>query len=277
MLRIGVCDDGESDLRETASLVRSYLEERPALSGRITACSSGQELLEAAEQQGGFDLCLLDIVMPGMDGIRTGRALREMGGAGEIIYLTVSNDYAADSYDVRAFFYLLKPVRREKLFQVLDQAVEQIGRRRGQGVLVSTRGGTRHLRLEDIRYVERVGRSIRYYCAGETVDSLTIRTSFREGVAPLLADRRFCLCGACFVLNLQRVAGVEARSALLDDGSRLTLPRTAAAAFKKAWGAYWLEGGTPPSRGGEGARHPDKSAEKEGHGAPAPCPQGNTE
>ena len=276
MLTIAICDDDAGCLSAYAGMLRAYLRQRPALSGQVEAFAGGQVLLEAARRRGGFDLYLLDIVMPGLDGIRTGTGLRALGG-GEIIYLTVSNDYAADSYDVRAFFYLLKPVRREKLFQVLDQAVEQIGRRRGQGVLVSTRGGTRHLRLEDIRYVERVGRSIRYYCAGETVDSLTIRTSFREGVAPLLADRRFCLCGASFVLNLQRVAGVEARSALLDDGSRLTLPRTAAAAFKKAWGAYWLEGGTPPSRGGEGARHPDKSAEKEGHGAPAPCPQGNTE
>ena len=277
MLKFALCDDDRQQLKQTVGLLEAYLQARPGLEGRIAAFTSGQALLKQAEVQGGFDLYLLDILMPGLDGIQTGRRLRALGDGGEILYLTSSNDFAADSYDVQAFFYLLKPVEEKKLFQVLDQAVEQIGRRRGQGVLVSTRGGTRHLRLEDIRYVERVGRSIRYYCAGETVDSLTIRTSFREGVAPLLADRRFCLCGASFVLNLQRVAGVEARSALLDDGSRLTLPRTAAAAFKKAWGAYWLEGGTPPSRGGEGARHPDKSAEKEGHGAPAPCPQGNTE
>ena len=277
MVSIAACDDDHRAGERLLQLLREYEQERPESSLRVDSFASPLELLTAAQGRGGYDVYLLDILMPGRDGFSLARELRELPRHGPVVYFSVSNDYAADSYDVRAFFYLLKPVRREKLFQVLDQAVEQIGRRRGQGVLVSTRGGTRHLRLEDIRYVERVGRSIRYYCAGETVDSLTIRTSFREGVAPLLADRRFCLCGASFVLNLQRVAGVEARSALLDDGSRLTLPRTAAAAFKKAWGAYWLEGGTPPSRGGEGARHPDKSAEKEGHGAPAPCPQGNTE
>lgn len=66
--------------------------------------------------------------------------------------------------------------------------------------------------------------------------------SFREKAEPLLADPRFHLCGASFVLNLQHVAGVEGRTALLDDGSRIFLPRAAAAAFKEAWGRFWLEG-----------------------------------
>lgn len=62
--------------------------------------------------------------------------------------------------------------------------------------------------------------------------------------APLLADRRFYLCGASFVLNFQHVTGVDGQAALLDNGQTVVLPRTAAAAFKKAWGGYWLEEGT---------------------------------
>ena len=77
------------------------------------------------------------------------------------------------------------------------------------------------LLLEQIYYAERVGRCIRYYCAGKTVDSVTLRTSFREAAAPLLADGRFCLCGASYLFNLQHVAGVEARSAVLDSGGLL--------------------------------------------------------
>ena len=42
--------------------------------------------------------------MPELNGIETGRRLRILGDEGEIVYLTSSNDFAADSYDVRAFF-----------------------------------------------------------------------------------------------------------------------------------------------------------------------------
>ena len=166
----------------------------------------------------------------------------QLGEDGEIIYLTASDGYAVDSYDVRAFFYLLKPVEQKRLFRVLDQAVDKLRKRREEAVVVPTRGGARRVPLERIRYVERVGRVMRYCCTDGVVDSLTLRGSFREKAEPLLADPRFHLCGASFVLNLQHVAGVEGRTALLDDGSRIFLPRAAAAAFKEAWGRFWLEG-----------------------------------
>ena len=179
--------------------------------------------------------------MPELSGIDTGRRLRALGEGGEIVYLTSSNDFAADSYDVRACFYLLKPVEEPKFFRVLDGAVKKHIRRRNSAVVVTTSDGKRRILLERIRYVERVGRYMRYDCTDGIVESQTIRVSFREATAPLLSDRRFYLCGASLVLNFQHVAGVNGQSALLDSGQTVTLPRTAAIEFKKAWGGYWLE------------------------------------
>ena len=82
---------------------------------------------------------------------------------------------------------------------------------------------------------------MRYDCTDGVVVSQTIRIPFREMAAPLLAHRQFCLCGASFVLNFQHVTGVNGQTALLDNGQSITLPRTAASDFKKAWGSYWLE------------------------------------
>lgn len=107
--------------------------------------------------------------------------------------------------------------------------------------MVSTPNGPRRVLLEQIRYVERVGRCMRYYCTTGVVDSQSIRVSFREAASPLLADRRFYLCGASFVLNFQHVTGVSGQIALLDNGQTVALPRTSAVDFKKAWGGYWLE------------------------------------
>ena len=241
MLRIAICDDEEKQLGQAAALVDAYLRSRPGLDGQVEVFRSGGALLERTEELGGFDLYVLDILMPGLSGIETGRRLRAVGEGGEIVYLTSSNDFAADSYDVRAFFYLLKPVEEGKLFQVLDGAVKKLDRRRDGAVVVATADGSRRILLERIRYVERIGRCMRYYCTDGTVDSQTIRVSFREMAAPLLADRRFCLCGASFVMNFQHVAGVNGQTALLDNGQSVSLPRTAAAAFKRAWGSYWLE------------------------------------
>ena len=106
---------------------------------------------------------------------------------------------------------------------------------------MNTADGQRRILLERILYAERVGRCMRYYCTDGTVDSQTIRVPFREAAAPLLADRRFCRCGASFVLNFQHVIGVSGQEATLDSGQTVTLPRSAASDFKRAWGSYWLE------------------------------------
>ena len=240
MLRIAVCDDEEKQLNEIAELLETYFQSRHSLKGQVETFRSGGLLLDQAAVAGGFDFYILDILMPELNGIETGRRLRALGEGGEIIYLTSSNDFAADSYDVRAFFYLLKPVEQARLFQVLDGAVAKLSRRRSCAVLVPTADGQRRVLLERIIYVERFGRCMRYYCTDGTVDSQTIRISFREMAAPLLADRRFCLCGASFVLNSQHVTGVNGQTALLDNGQTLSLPRTSATEFKKAWGNYWL-------------------------------------
>lgn len=241
VLRIAICDDEEQQLQQMNTLLQAYLRSRPELKGQVETFPSGGALLKRIEQSQSFDLYILDILMPELNGIETGQRLRALGDGGEIIYLTNSNDFAADSYDVRAFFYLLKPVSEPKIFHVMDRAVKALQQRRSSAILVNTPDGPRRLLVERIRYVERMGRRIRYHCTDGAVDSQTIRTSFREAMASMLTDPRFYLCGASFVLNFQHVVGVSGQIATLDNGQTVGLPRTAATDFKLAWGNYWLE------------------------------------
>ena len=241
MLRIAICDDNNAELQYTAWMTAEYFRAHPAHSPTVETFHSGKDLLSQVEARKGFDLYILDILMPDMSGIEIGRRLRSMGAGGEIIYLTSSNDFAADSYEVRAFFYLLKPVEQQKLDRVLDDAVDKLNRELSAAIMVNTPQGTRRLLMERIRSTERVGRCIRYHCTDGAVDSLTIRSSFKEMMEPLLADRRFRLCGASYVLNFQYITGINGQTCLLDNGQTIVLPKAAAAAFKQDWGSYWLE------------------------------------
>ena len=241
MIKIAVCDDEKTHQDLTVDLLREYFSLMPSVQAQVTAFSEGEALLDHSAKHGPFDLYLLDILMPRTDGIGVGRQLRKNGDRGEIIFLTNSNDFASDSYDLAAFFYLLKPIQKEKLFSVLDRAMKKLGKRNQEVVLVQTSEGVRRIKMEDICYVERVGRCVRYCCTHEVVDSKTIRASFRQATAPLLSDRRFWLCGASFVLNFQRVRAVKGQIAQMENGQSVTLPRSAAVDFKKAWGNYWME------------------------------------
>lgn len=146
MLRIALCDDEADKLRETAALVQRYFQARPSVSGQVETFPGGGELLARMQESRGFDIYILDILMPGLSGIDAARKLRQLGDGGEIIYITNSNDFAADSYEVRAFSYLLKPVDEARLFKVLDGAVEKLERRRSSAVIVNTPGGMQRIR-----------------------------------------------------------------------------------------------------------------------------------
>ncbi len=68
------------------------------------------------------DVVLLDIRMPGMDGIETARHFNGLDKPPAVIFCTAFDQYAIDAFDAQAVGYLLKPVRRERLERALDHA-----------------------------------------------------------------------------------------------------------------------------------------------------------
>ncbi|WP_295580408.1 LytTR family DNA-binding domain-containing protein [uncultured Oscillibacter sp.] len=248
MFHIVLCDDEAEERARIGDLLRAYLATRPGLAAsRLTVTASGAELLDLAERGADFDLYVLDILMPGLSGIELGLKLRELGRDAPIVYLSVSPDYAVDSYLAQAFYYLLKPVDRPRLFGVLDQAAALLEKRRSAAVQVRTRGGVRLLQLDEILYTELANRAARYYLAGgEAVDSVTLQGSFLSAVEPLLADPRFVLCGSSFAVNLHYVTAVDRGELTLRGGRRVPLSRRLSTQVKKRWGDYWLRGGDGP-------------------------------
>lgn len=180
--------------------------------------------------------------MPGLSGIDLGVRLRELYSGGAIIYLTISPEYAVDSYAARAFYYLMKPADPAELFRVLDLAAVALEKRKAACVAVRTKDGLERVRLDEIVYAELTGRTVRYHLAdGSSLDSLTVRSPFQEEAAPLLADPRFFLCGASFAVNLFYVTAVEKGFLRMDGGARVPLARGLAAQAKRRWSDFWLD------------------------------------
>lgn len=73
------------------------------------------------------DVVLLDIRMPGVDGIETAHHLNAMTTPPAVVFTTAYDEYAIDAFDARAIGYVLKPVRRERLERALDHAARLTG------------------------------------------------------------------------------------------------------------------------------------------------------
>ncbi len=243
MLKIALCDDEIDQLSITANIINEYLESNKT-AAKVCQFVSPVELINELWEKKSFDIYILDIVMSDMDGIALGKEIRKIDKDAILIYLTTSPDFAIESYDTRAFYYMLKPVDKAKFFDVFGEAVSFFVKHRNDGVNVKTKNGMARLLFDDILYAELKDRSVRYCLKdGQSIYSLTLTTSFKEAVSPLMADDRFFLCGASFIVNLYYVMMVDKSGAVLSDESRLDLPKASCASLRTAWSDYWLEKG----------------------------------
>ena len=110
-------------------------DERPALtrlSGMLEGnpdyqvcceASNGLEAVRLAEEYKP-DIILLDIRMPGMDGLEAARHLAEMEQPPAVIFTTAYGEHALEAFETHAVAYLLKPIRKEKLLEALSVAAK---------------------------------------------------------------------------------------------------------------------------------------------------------
>lgn len=210
----------------------------------MTAFSSGTALLEHLRFKGTFDIYLLDIIMPEQNGIELGLSIREVDLGGRIIYLTTSPDFAVDSYRTKASDYLLKPLDKNHLFSTLDGIIEDIMRQCQDFVTIKTREGLRRFPLHCIVYGELANRCVQYHLSdGSVIESMSLRGSFQDAVAPLLEDHRFILCAASFVVNLYFAELIDSSTLRLTGGGTLPVSRALRKEATRRWLDYHLEGG----------------------------------
>lgn len=242
-MKIALCDDELSQRTQTETFLRDYCARRPDVQLTVASFSSGAALLEHLRLNGAFAVYLLDVIMPGENGIALGLSIRELDQAGHIIYLTASPDFAVDSYRTRASDYLLKPLERERLFQALDAVLARMSQEARDFVTIKTREGLQRLPLGDVVYGELVKRCVHYHLAdGSVVEGMSLRSSFQEAVKPLLARRRFVLCASSFFVNLAFVERIEPTGLRLAGGGTLPLSRLFRADVTRQWMDYYLEG-----------------------------------
>lgn len=155
MLHVAVCDDERTALQELAEEVCRWAEaEGEACS--VETFASADAFWFVWEERKDLEVLLLDIEMPGMDGMELARRLRQAGEPIGIIFVTGNPDFALEGYDLEAVSYVMKPVRRERLHAALSRARERMARR--AAVLLPLSGGElERLYIADICCLESDG------------------------------------------------------------------------------------------------------------------------
>lgn len=252
MLHITICDDEQTQL----TLLETFLTEWARNSKyeiEVSLYQNADQFLFHHEEKKELDILLLDIDMPGTDGLSLARRLRSDGENVQIIFITGLTDYVLEGYDVEAVSYLIKPVEKERLFGCLDKAKERC-EKPDPVLLLESPGGAARVKLMDICYLESDSHDTWVYYihsmhkmgttpsdAKRTAsDSIRCKTGIHE-----LEKRLQAQCNAFFkihrsyLVNLAYISKISRKEVLLDTGEALPVARGRWEALNKAYLDYY--------------------------------------
>ena len=217
--RVAIVDDSAVDSGHISALLEKWaaLRQIPATAELF---SSAESFLFRYAEDKDWDILLLDIEMGAMDGVTMAKKVRQDNEAVQIVFITGYSDYIAEGYEVAALHYLMKPVNQEKLFTVLDRALEK--RKQEERCLnLEAYGEMVRIPFYEIRYLD----VHQNYVTVHAKQDYTVKRTLGDFEKEL--DDRFCRVGRGMILNLKFIQRVTKTEVRLSDGTVLPLPRGA--------------------------------------------------
>jgi two-component system response regulator AlgR len=172
-LKVLIVDDEALARSRLRTLLGECTEPRADVVGEASNAVQAMEQI----QRTGCELVMLDIHMPGVDGMALASTLRQMAAPPAIVFVTAYAEHAVHAFELEAVDYLTKPVRRERLQQALQKVVKQ--RSVGEGaqdgglpesLIIQERGRSERVALADVIYLKA---ELKY---------ITVRTADKEHI-----------------------------------------------------------------------------------------------
>ncbi|OZG61510.1 DNA-binding response regulator [Bifidobacterium lemurum] len=227
-MRIAIADD-ETRMRETLrDYCRRYGDEH-ALELDVDDFPSGDALL-SDYQRGRYDMLLLDVEMPGADGLDTARRIRALDEDVTIVFVTNMAQYAINGYEVAAADYVLKPLSYYDFALKFTKARRLAHGRADAVVAIDTVDGMRSVSVGDIHYVEVLD----HYLLFHMVEGVHKARGSINGQAEALAPHGFYRIHKSFLVNLRHIDTLTA-STVTCAGATLPVGRTYKAGLMQAY------------------------------------------
>lgn len=242
-MKIAICDDEESELLCLSALMTEYQLSRKA-ELHCRTFQNGTDLL-CGMKGGEYDLIFLDVIMPSFSGIGVARELRELDKSVKLVFLTVSPDFAMESYSVGAYHYSLKPASKEELFPLLDKMRSELEAQEEQGLLLKDRGGVIRVPFARLEYVEVMNKTVSFHLTDGVVREVTASLSDFEG--DLLSRPEFLKMHRSYLANLSHIQAINAKGAVTRAGHTIPVSRLQYNQIKDSYLRFQFESETKPS------------------------------
>lgn len=176
--QVAICDDSDIDRQYMDGLVRKWALNR-GYTVQSTLFESAENFLFHYAEKKDYDILLLDIEMGAMDGVTMAKRLRRENDFIQIIFVTGYSDYISEGYEVATLQYLMKPIKEEKFFEVLDRAAVKVTK--NEKVLTFETGSEMvRVPVYQIRYVEVFGNYVTIHASDASYDRTLVMDSLEK-------------------------------------------------------------------------------------------------
>lgn len=196
-LKIAICDDVLIDRNNLLSMIQ---EADPQYD--CSTYDSGESLLWDLENGNYFDIIFLDIFMKGINGVETAKQIRARSLNVLIIFVSSSNDFYRESYDLYAFNYLLKPLGKQKLIEVLDRALTDLNKDTNQVIRFSYDNRLHTINCSQLLYITSDKHNIYFHLSNN--QTLKAYGKIDDFIAQL-PSKVFLRCHQSYIVNLKHV------------------------------------------------------------------------
>lgn len=203
-MKVAICDDHPSLTEQINDLLVEY---DPSLFETYTYYNP-KKLIEQLEHET-FDCFILDIEMDKMNGVELAKIIRDKEILSPIVFLTSYKEYMEEVFQVQTFDYLLKPIDKERFFQVLGKLKFHIGKTKDTFVF-SINKNTFKLPINDIVYFEKDKRQVVIHTFD---DNYRVYMSTKELLKQLGND--FVQIHSSFVINCAYIKEIGTNFLLL--------------------------------------------------------------
>ena len=209
------------ELERADSLLKKYTCEHPQYEIKAISFSSPLELLAYVAKDGGFDILLLDVYMPGILGTEAARELRAMGDNCQVIFLTTSRDHAIDAFSLDAAHYLVKPYSEKEFFSALDKVLDKLTKRNDVYITIKSMDGISRVDLNKLVYSVTDNHVQKLYLSDGRV--ITVRKSSSELFELLEEEPRFYNCGSTYIITMDYIVELSSKGVAFSTGARIPI------------------------------------------------------
>ncbi len=237
-MNVVLLDDNTVFLDEFSKEVDAALGEL-RISHSMRCCSSCREVMAILQGEDKFNLLITDIDLDeDFDGITLAQYINKNFPGIKIIYMTAFNDFSHDISDSNFIYYLVKPIRPDKLRNALKKASAALLNEQRETVLLKSREAVRAVAVCDIVFIESTGHVTVYHLADGA--EIPIRRRLDVIEKSLFVYQSFLRVHQSFLVNMAYIGKITGADAVLNNGRAIPISRGNIKAVKSAFSAYLM-------------------------------------